>query len=236
MVGGSAAPWRRLRPEVRPVDESTIAATGRRSRHHGPVALWIAGAGGVGREALDIAIACDIEVAGFIDDRTAGTEVRGLPVVPPGEVPSDASFLSAIGDPTARLDVAGRLVALGHTPMTLAHPSAIVGPLTDVGAGCLISGGVYISSSVTLGAHAQVHYNATVGHDCMLEEGATVLPGANVAGAVHLQRAVTVGSGAIVLQGLTLGEGAVVGAGAVVTKDVATGTTVVGSPARPINY
>lgn len=197
------------------------------------MALWIAGAGGVGREAFDVAIACGIEVAGFIDDRTDGTEVRGLSVVRPDEVPGGATVLVAIGNPSTRLEVAGRLARLGHTPTSLVHPRSIVGPLTVIGPGSLVSGGAHISSSVTLGSHTQVHYNATVGHDCTLDEGATVLPGANVAGAVHLGGAVTIGSGAIVLQGLTVGEDAVVGAGAVVTKDVSAGTTVVGSPARP---
>lgn len=45
---------------------------------------------------------------------------------------------------------------------------------------------------------------------------------------------VWLGGGAIVLPGVTIGDDAVVGAGAVVTKAVAPGTTVVGSPARPI--
>jgi sugar O-acyltransferase (sialic acid O-acetyltransferase NeuD family) len=198
------------------------------------VELWIAGAGGVGREALDVALACGREVAGFVDDRTAGSQVRGLTVVSSDGVPRRATFLVAIGDPRARLTVSERLAALGHEPVSLVHPRAIVGPLTEVGAGCLVSGGAHISSSVRLGAHVQVHYNATVGHDCVFGEGATVLPGANVAGAVRLERRATIGSGAIVLQGLTVGDGATVGAGAVVTKDVAPGSTVVGSPARPL--
>ena len=202
--------------------------------HDGPVPLWIAGAGGVGREALDVAIACDTEVAGLVDDRTAGVEVRGLPVVAPADVPGGATFLVAIGDPGARVDVALRLMELGHEPVTLIHPRAIVGPLTEVGPGCLVSAGTFLSSSVTLESHVQVHYNATVGHDCVLEEGATVLPGANVAGAVRLGRAVTVGSGAVILQSLTIGEGATIGAGAVVTRDVEAGQVMVGNPARPM--
>lgn len=197
--------------------------------------LWIGGAGGVGREALDVALAAGIEVAGFLDDSTAAASVvRGLPVRPPPELPRGSAFIVAIGQPAGRLDVAERLAAAGGTPSSLVHPRSIVGPLTGIGAGCLVSGGVHISSSVTLGVHVQVHYNATVGHDCVLEDGATVLPGANVAGAVHLRHACTVGSGAVILQGLTVGEGAIVGAGAVVTKDVEPGAVVVGSPARPL--
>lgn len=200
------------------------------------VELWIAGAGGVGREALDVAIAAGRLVAGFLDDATAGGTVRDLPVRAMDDAPDDAVFLVAIGDPEARIRVADRLISgTGRSSVApaLVHPRAIVGPLTTVGAGCLVSGGAHISSSVALGDHVQAHYNATVGHDCVLEEGATVLPGANVAGAVRLGRACTIGSGAIVLQGLSVGDGAVVGAGAVVTRGVAPGTTVVGSPARP---
>jgi maltose O-acetyltransferase len=43
---------------------------------------------------------------------------------------------------------------------------------------------------------------------------------------------VWIGGGAIILPGVTIGNDAVVGAGAVVTRDVASGKTVVGNPAR----
>lgn len=200
----------------------------------GDVELWIAGAGGVGREALDVAVAAGLGVQGFLDDAAAGSVVRDLPVRSPDDLPAGSEFLVAIGAPAARLQVAARLAAIGGTPTSLVHPRSIVGPLTEIAGGCLVSGGAHVSSSVTLQAHVQVHYNATVGHDCVLAQGATVLPGANVAGAVRLGRACTVGSGAVLLQGLIVGEGATVGAGAVVTKDVPAHAVVVGSPARPL--
>lgn len=196
--------------------------------------LWIAGAGGVGREALDVALAGGIEVRGFIDDHAGGTTLRELPVIGPDDVPSEITFLVAIGDAHARLAVAARLEEIGASPACLVHPRAIVGPMTEVAPGSLISGGAYVSSSVVLHAHAQVHYNATIGHDCRLDTGATVLPGANVAGSVQVGRATTIGSGAVVLQGLAIGDGAVIGAGAVVTRDVAPRAVVVGNPARPL--
>lgn len=195
--------------------------------------MWIAGAGGVGREVLDVALASGEPVAGFLDDVSAGGTVRELPVRAMDSLPSGATFVVAIGDGAARLRVAERLA--GGVPSSVVDPRAVVGPMTEVGPGCLVSAGVFVSSSVTLEAHVQIHYNATVGHDCVLSAGATVLPGANVAGAVRLGRACTVGSGAVVLQGLSVGDGAVVGAGAVVTRDVPAGAVVVGSPARPLS-
>jgi maltose O-acetyltransferase len=44
---------------------------------------------------------------------------------------------------------------------------------------------------------------------------------------------VWIGGGAIILPGVTVGDDAVIGAGAVVTRNVPSGVTVVGNPARP---
>ncbi|MFB7948427.1 NeuD/PglB/VioB family sugar acetyltransferase [Kitasatospora phosalacinea] len=196
--------------------------------------VWIAGAGGVGREALDVALAAGVAVSGFLDDRLAGGEVRGLPVRKPTELPEGAPYLIGIADPAVRARLAGLLDAAGGHPVTLVHPRAIIAPETELAPGCLVMGGAHVSSSVRLGPHSQVHYNATVGHDSRLGARVTVYPGANVSGAVHLDDDSTVGSGAVILQGRTIGRAAFVGAAATVTHDVPPATTVIGTPARPM--
>jgi maltose O-acetyltransferase len=56
--------------------------------------------------------------------------------------------------------------------------------------------------------------------------------GAEFGRPVTIGENVWIGGGAIILPGVTIANDAVIGAGAVVTRDVATGKTVVGNPAR----
>jgi sugar O-acyltransferase (sialic acid O-acetyltransferase NeuD family) len=195
--------------------------------------LYVVGAGGTGRETLDVALACEVAVAGFVDERLEGTEVRGLPVLTVARTPAGAGYVIGIADPGVRGRLAAELEAHGLRPVTLVHPRAVVGPDTTMGPGCVVMANAHVSSSVRLGAHVQVQYNATVGHDAVLEDLVTVYPGANVAGTVHLEEGVTVGSNAAVLQGLRIGAGTFVGAGAVVTGPAGPGLVLVGVPARP---
>lgn len=205
-----------------------------------PGALVIVGAGGFGRECLDIVEALNecgaaLEFRGFLDDSGGNHVLLGRRNVtclgPIGAAPADTRFVIAIGNAEVRQRIDDELTGRGLTAVGLVHPQATLGSDCRIGEGTILNAGARATTNITLGRHVQLHANCTVGHDAELEDFVTVLPGATISGSVRLGRGVTIGTGANVLPGLHVGDGAFVGAGAVVIRDVEPGTTVVGVPA-----
>ncbi|MDX1620182.1 MAG: acetyltransferase [Nitriliruptorales bacterium] len=197
------------------------------------MALYVVGAGGLGRETYDGVLATGADADAFVDEELAGQRRRGLPVVGLDRVAAGDRFVIGIADPSPRRRLAAILTERGAVAVTVVHPQAVVGPDTELGDGCVILANAHVSSSVRLGAHVHINYNATVGHDTVLEGCVTLLPGASVAGNVHLEDDVTVGTNASVLQGLRIGRASTIGAGAVVTRSCDAGQVLLGVPARP---
>lgn len=105
-----------------------------------------------------------------------------------------------------------------------------LGESVYLNAGCTIldTARVTIGDSSMLGPSVQIY--CAEHHTDAVKRAA----GLEIAKPVRIGRNVWIGGGAIILPGVTVGDGAIVGAGSVVTRDVASGTTVVGNPARPL--
>jgi len=212
--------------------------------------LVIVGAGGFGREVLDVvdamnAAGADLEFVGYVDDTDTSVpllERLGAPYLgaverlaeDPSSIVADTGFVIGIGAGDVRRRLDEVLTNAGRRPLVLIHSMATVGGDCRIDEGCILAAGARVTTNITLGRHTQLHVNSTIGHDSVLDDFVSVYPGATVSGNVHLEHGVTIGTGANVLPGLRVGAGAFVGAGAVVTSDVEPGVTVAGVPARPI--
>lgn len=208
--------------------------------------LVIIGAGGFGRESLDVVQAIneirqEWEIVGILDDapstvaleRLAARRIKHLGGMDWLEEQSESlHVVIGVGAPGARRSIDQRLRTTRHHPATIVHPTAVLGSAAEVGEGSVICAGVQVSTNVRLGRHVHLNPNATIGHDTQAQDYASVNPGAIVSGDVWIGEGVLVGAGAVVLQGLRIGADSVVGAAACVTRDVKANRTVKGIPAQ----
>lgn len=214
--------------------------------------LVIIGAGGFGRELLDVIDACNrdeasavedqvpYELVGFLDDGQPDLELlsqrgaRHLGAVSKlEELPADVGYVIGIGDGAVRrrIDQYGQTQA--RSSPVLVHPSATRGFHVQLGPGSVICSHVSLTNNVRLGRHVHVNLNSTVGHDVRIGDYVTVSPLVAVSGEVVVEDEVLLGTGSAVNQRLVIGRGATLGSGAVAVKNIDAGRVAVGIPATP---
>ena len=209
----------------------------------GSVVLYIAGAGGLGREVASYAVEIiavgrwQAQLGGFLDDTDANPACFGcsLPVVSTidgwNPTPKDRVVV-AIGEPAARRQVVARLIQSGARFATLIHPTAWVAAQARVGQGCIVAPLAAVAPYAEIGDHALINVHAGIGHDVRLGAYSVVAPQAVLNGFVTTAEEVLVGSSAVITARLNVGTGARISAGSVVYSDVPAHTTAHGNPAR----
>lgn len=211
-----------------------------------PVPAIVVGTGGMGRETLAILEARNrsgaqppFEILGFLTNQQDqhGSQVDGHSVLGTESAAigyPGARSICAIGDPRARMAVVQRLTQSGATFLTAVHPAAVCHTQHEIGEGTIVAPGAVITVNVRIGQHVILNNNASISHDCVIEDFVTVAPCATVTGHVHLGYGAELGANCTILPRIRIGRGALVGAGAVVTRHVAPNTIVAGVPAAVI--
>lgn len=207
--------------------------------------LVIVGAGGHGREVLDVVEAINsvtptFDVLGFVADGSGAHEPlsrRKVRILGPTAMleSMDAEYVVAIGDPAVRAAIDARFASKGLLSPVLIHPLASVGSDVHLGAGSVAMAGSRFTTNVVAGRHFHANTNATVSHDCRIGDYVTLSPGCHLSGDVHLDDFVYLGTGAVVIPGIHIGAKTMVGAGAVVIRDLPPNITAVGVPARAVS-
>jgi len=204
--------------------------------------LIIVCAGGFGKEALSIAERMNEKnpqwnILGFIDDtKEIGEEIfRGYKVlgnIKDWQPKPNEYFAIGMAKPQAKEKLYNIIHSKGGKFATLIHPSLNIPRETVIGEGCIISLG-WIGINVTLGKC--VHIAGSMIGEAVIDDFSTTTGFTNIAGATIGKR-VFVGSHAVVLNGKKVGDDATIGAGSIVFNNVKTNTTVIGNPAKKIDF
>lgn len=196
----------------------------------GPIALI--GGGGHAMVVAEAALAQGYTLAGFLDDDSrAGVSIlaQHLGDLHAWESLGETPRIIALGD----LGERRKMIEEVSGPFaTVVHPSAIVSPSAELGAGVFVGPLAVVHARARIGAHAILNTASVVEHDCALGTNIHVAPTAALGGGVRIGPDTLLGIGAKAIPGSRVGARSVVGAGSVVLGAVGDDMTVVGVPAH----
>ena len=90
----------------------------------------------------------------------------------------------AIGDETTRVALARIAVNAGFELCTVVHPSAVVCPEVQLGAGTVVFAGSVLQIGSEIGCNVVINTSASVDHDCNIGDGAQLAPRVVLGGGV----------------------------------------------------
>lgn len=211
--------------------------------HHVPNRLIVVSAGGFGRSVASLArsdLACgkDWDVKGFLDNREGLKNPSDLPIVGDPftyKVLAEDIFVCALGDPIAKRQYTEALRAQGANFIIL-RPDLTVGERVQLAPGGIYERKVSLAPDVKVGFMVTILSTTIIGYDVTIGDYCQIGSFVFIGGGACIGNDVVIHPHATILPGITVGDGAVVGAGSVVIRDVPSGTTVMGNPAKPFNF
>jgi sugar O-acyltransferase (sialic acid O-acetyltransferase NeuD family) len=202
--------------------------------------LYLLGAGGHAKVVIDALheMQFDMRQVRLRDDAVArrGDDILGLEIDAPAIIASmsGSRYHLAIGSCTARLQLSGKLEALGMRALAIIHPASVISRHAQIADGAFIAARAIIGPTARIGKSVIVNHGAVVDHDCVVGDFSHIAPNATLAGNVRIGAGVLIGAGANILPGVEIGDEAVIGAGAVVVSNVDAGQVQVGIPAKKL--
>lgn len=204
--------------------------------------LIIIGAGGFGREVYNMIPLCkgygeEFIIKGFINDITdALDKFEGYaPII--GTIKDyipqpDDVFICAIGDIAGRKKCVKLIEERGGVFINLIHSTASCSRNTKIGTGCILGRNVVISCDCEIGNHTILQNESLVGHDTTIGDFCHFHPRVFVAGRVTIKNEVHIGPYALIHPDKKLADNVTVGAGSFVIRNIKSGYTVYGNPAK----
>ena len=207
--------------------------------------LIIIGAGGMGRTMYSNALESigygeRFIIKGFIDDNLhamdnfenyppiIGTIKDYIPQV-------DDVFVSSIGGEYRRPCMED-IIKRGGVFYDLIHKTARIYTNAKIGNGNFIGAYTVIGNDAVVGDYNMIQAYSVIGHDAKIGNWNRLDTHVTCVGGVVVEDGVNIHTSAVISQGVTVCSGSHVGALSFVIRKVKPGTTVMGNPAKKIDY
>lgn len=207
--------------------------------------LLIVGAGGMGKEIYytarhSIGYGTEFVVKGFLDFPNPEWDTNIYPPIlgleDDYEIQPDDVFTCSIGDVHLKRKVCEKMKARGAKFQTLIFDNAQIRENVKIGEGCIIDSYAHIGSDAVIGGNCLLQAFSCVAHDCVIGDYARIDVRSLLVGGVVVGNNVTVHTNAVVSHKVVLEDDSTVAAMSFVIKKVKAGTTVMGNPAKRLEY
>lgn len=207
--------------------------------------LLILGAGGMGKEIYytarhSIGYGTEFVVKGFLDFPNPEWDANIYPPIlgleDDYDIKPDDVFTCSIGDVHLKRKVCEKMKARGAKFQTLIFDNVQIRENVNIGDGCIIDSYAHIGSDAVIGENCLIQAFSCVAHDCVIGDYARIDVRSLLVGGVVVGNNVTVHTNAVVSHKVVLEDDSTVAAMSFVIKKVKAGTTVMGNPAKRLEY
>jgi sugar O-acyltransferase (sialic acid O-acetyltransferase NeuD family) len=183
---------------------------------------------GYGGHAREVAAQMNEEITFFVDDKYANKFSKPISTFDP-EI---YKMMVAVADSKEREKIVKKLPK-NTSYFTFVHPTALLmSEDIEIGIGSFIGAYSILTTNITIGNHAILNRGNQIGHDSKIGDFFSAMPGAIVSGNVVIGTNVYMGNNSSIREKITVGSNAIIGANAAVVKNIITGGTYVGVPAK----
>lgn len=204
--------------------------------------LGIYGAGGLGREVLELANQVNEaskkwdEIV-FIDDINPNRKIRSHNVYSYKDLtekykPNELQFIIGIGEPFFRREFYNKITADGYSLPVLIHPDAHIPEDSVIKSGAIVFNTSYISCNIEVGENSYIHQLTSIGHGSKIAPHCVISNHSSIAGDCKIGEATYIATGVMIKQKVSVGSDTIIGMGAGVFKDIENDVVALGNPAR----
>lgn len=197
--------------------------------------MVIIGTGGHSKVICSIVKSNNDKIDAFIDEFSDKHVHENTPVIKyyNKDEFQNLKFIIAVGNNKSRFFISKKIC---HTFVNVIHKSSLIDPNTIIGDGTVFVHGTIVQSGSKIGSHCIVNTNASIDHDCVIDDFVHISPGSTLCGNVEVGLGTHIGAGATLIPGVKVGKWCTIGAGSVVINNIPDFSVVVGIPGKIIKY